>query len=848
MKNIIFQKLTAASVCLLFFGNALLAQTAPVPPPIDPSQNRVAAPHLLAAPTVANNPDRNQPAQQLTAINETVWNGNSWSNGLPDYETRAILNASLTTSDIIEAYDIVISDGATLTLERGGMAKIKQYVSPVTKAKIVMNEGAGMIFHPQHDGTGVPPPGTFIRNNGFVNQYSSMFMSSPVFGQTIGGTFVDPGSPDVSHAYSQFRFDSNYVLIPETEVMTAGRGYIETTNGNGLYDQPLSITPYNHEYTGTENLAASYTVPVNSSFSLLGNPYGAYLDADAFLLDPANNTLSTIFLWTRNTLAWSTVPGSSIFNFSSVDYAMYNALGGVSAGRNVSMNSFNTLIPTNSRNNYDTPDGRLSFGTGFFVRSVGAGSATFRSTMTTTGSQIFRTVGSTRSGGNAIPPTPPPIVRHRIWLNLGNASGAFRQALIGFANGATAGNDRLYDAVAFNDPSFNPSIHIYSLIPSNPDFFAIQAHGMPFSANDSFQLGYRVVNGGSYTFTATHDGLFDLGQPYWIYDTTDCSYHTLPYTFTTNSGTFNSRFKVVFALPALPNISTCPVVTSLNNSIFINNANTSCTLNVEAKNTATNVVTGFVGGPYHTSFNMNHSGIVYGGNYVIRLSNYSLNGSPVWGAYSNCSLTMPVSPPPIVVYNPLEICGQVITSNTSIRASAGTWAGQTATSYRFNITYNSVVYSVVVPAYGAGGYGAATLNYNFVDAFGNPLPRVAGYTYAVTIDFLFQGNWINGNTATPCTFTTTNPYTRMASGTEAAIETTAYPNPFANNFKISFSSQSEMPVEVKVFDMLGRLMESHQTDAKSINDLEIGNGYQSATYNILVTQGENVNTLRVVKR
>lgn len=127
-----------------------------------------------------------------------------------------------------------------------------------------MGEQAGILYYGEDPGTGVPPPGTILRPNGNVYQYSSMYMSSPVGNQQIGYTFQDVNSPDVSHAYQQYRYDSGYVTVLESEVMDAGRGYIETINGNGTYDQEV-LVPYDQEYSlaGLENIG-TYTVSVNN--------------------------------------------------------------------------------------------------------------------------------------------------------------------------------------------------------------------------------------------------------------------------------------------------------------------------------------------------------------------------------------------------------------------------------------------------------------------------------------------------------------------------------------------------------------------------------------------------------
>jgi hypothetical protein len=48
--------------------------------------------------------------------------------------------------------------------------------------------------------------------------------------------------------------------------------------------------------------------------------------------------------------------------------------------------------------------------------------------------------------------------------------------------------------------------------------------------------------------------------------------------------------------------------------------------------------------------------------------------------------------------------------------------------------------------------------------------------------------------------------------------------------------------------MLGREVEARQASVAAITNLEIGSQYPSGVYNIIVTQGDNVKTVRVIKR
>jgi hypothetical protein len=50
---------------------------------------------------------------------------------------------------------------------------------------------------------------------------------------------------------------------------------------------------------------------------------------------------------------------------------------------------------------------------------------------------------------------------------------------------------------------------------------------------------------------------------------------------------------------------------------------------------------------------------------------------------------------------------------------------------------------------------------------------------------------------------------------------------------------------VQVYDMTGRLIEQRQEESNSV---EVGNNYPSGVYIVIVSQGEEMKTLRVIKK
>jgi hypothetical protein len=83
---------------------------------------------------------------------------------------------------------------------------------------------------------------------------------------------------------------------------------------------------------------------------------------------------------------------------------------------------------------------------------------------------------------------------------------------------------------------------------------------------------------------------------------------------------------------------------------------------------------------------------------------------------------------------------------------------------------------------------------------------------------------------------------------ESNIEVTSYPNPFSTAFKMNVVSQSEEPIAVQITDMVGRIVENHVINSYELSEKEIGEAYPVGVYNIVLTQGSETTTFRIVKQ
>ena len=88
---------------------------------------------------------------------------------------------------------------------------------------------------------------------------------------------------------------------------------------------------------------------------------------------------------------------------------------------------------------------------------------------------------------------------------------------------------------------------------------------------------------------------------------------------------------------------------------------------------------------------------------------------------------------------------------------------------------------------------------------------------------------------------------KMASGNLADFEVISSPNPFSESFKLNIKTSSEENITLRVYDMLGKLIEDTTVAAPELENFEIGSKLSSGTYNVIVKQGENEKTVRVIK-
>jgi hypothetical protein len=222
--------------------------------------------------------------------------------------------------------------------------------------------------------------------------------------------------------------------------------------------------------------------------------------------------------------------------------------------------------------------------------------------------------------------------------------------------------------------------------------------------------------------------------------------------------------------------------------------------------------------------------VQFGTTYTVEVALRNTDGTYL--PYTpGCNITTPAFPTSQII---VSQCNATATSNGQ-NFSAVIVPG--ATNYRFQLQNLSLGYTQSIDR--------SVNTYNLALFPG----LQAGTTYSVLVAVKIGGVW-GTLTGQPCNVTT--PGTAPVSGRVIEADTTfkaiAYPNPFAENFMFDVTTAAQSSIQVRVYDMLGKQVENRNVEFSDITNLQIGGAYPSGVYNVIVSQGENTQTLRVIKR
>ncbi|MFB9090436.1 Ig-like domain-containing protein, partial [Flavobacterium paronense] len=159
------------------------------------------------------------------------------------------------------------------------------------------------------------------------------------------------------------------------------------------------------------------------------------------------------------------------------------------------------------------------------------------------------------------------------------------------------------------------------------------------------------------------------------------------------------------------------------------------------------------------------------------------------------------------------------------------------------------------------GYSATTIQWEsaVVNLTSNTAPASSAYTtivgatgpsYTVTNAVAgknyFRAKFINGDCADTALYSTAVVYYKDCAVAKLSVK--GYPNPFNENFNISLSTPNEEKIGLSVYDMTGKLIEQQEVSVSDFSEMKFGDRYPSGIYNVVVSQGDEIKTTRVIKK
>ncbi len=485
----------------------------------------------------------------------STWNGNSWSPREPTSIDKIIFDAPYNSIGILEGCSCQVNTGVNVVFESADLSsghtlKITNQVEVLGTGTLTFENNASLVQI--NDATVNSGSITYKRATTPILDTDYVYWSSPVTGAELRA--IQTGT-----LYYSFNAAGNsWVKAYSTTTMENGIGYIIRGAGTGLTSGPrFAITA---TFIGLPNNGINDVNISASKSNLIGNPYPSAIDPDSFLEANKAALEGTLYFWTHKSaiqLAGSITvgtAGSGAYAYTSGDYAAYTLTGGVGTSLTGGVAS-----------------SKIAAGQSFLaIGSSQGGTARFTNSIRLTkggeildNSQFLRPASASKtSKGTAT----NEIVKSRIWLNLSNTQGAFKQTLIGYVNGATNHYDRGFDAVTING---NAYVDFYSI--NNDSLLTIQGRALPVLEADTVPLGFSSAIEGDFTISIDKtDGLL-TAMDVFLEDKLNQRFTNLKtstYTFATGKGTFNDRFVMRYTHKTL---EVTDFETTLENQVIVSN-------------------------------------------------------------------------------------------------------------------------------------------------------------------------------------------------------------------------------------------------------------------------------------
>ena len=455
--------------------------------------------------------------QQALAVNSNSWigtvstdwnNASNWCNGIPTSATDVVIPSGTTHAPHVTSLpatpavcnNLTINSGAVLTVDAGKALTVNGTTTLASPQCLVLKAASGQAA----GGTG-----SFIDNGitgsgtAKVEKYLSpgryWYIGSPIVSTAASdayGTLSTVPSTGTRDFYWKETTHA-YVALVNTDILQPTRGYAFEDFGSS----PITATYIGTPNTGQVTAILTYTSGTKQGFNLVSNPYPSAINWGSQNSPQSGLTQTNL----EQTIQYK-VPGT---------YATWNSMG---SGTGV--NGGGQYIPAMQA---------------FWVR-VAAGN--------TTGSIQFTNAIRVHSAQAAYKlGDPPNVFRMQVARDT-----LVDESVVTFYAAALGGFEDYDSPKMLSDEPAYPQLYSYTT-----NAFQVAVNGQPVlvtGVERIIPLGFLTNVAGNFKITATNLAQFDANTTVYLEDTQIPATVNLTsdktYTFTSATGTFNSRFKLHF--------------------------------------------------------------------------------------------------------------------------------------------------------------------------------------------------------------------------------------------------------------------------------------------------------------
>jgi len=233
----------------------------------------------------------------------------------------------------------------------------------------------------------------------------------------------------------------------------------------------------------------------------------------------------------------------------------------------------------------------------------------------------------------------------------------------------------------------------------------------------------------------------------------------------------------------------------------------------------------------------------YGKTYLIAVQSLvNNNGVPTYSDFgAECSVTTPGL---TIISISANQCGQELAALNS-RIFINSVPNAVLYRYRVALASNPSVTEDITSIYTSFRLSSLTGAVPLLDA--------TQYLVSVQAEINIDGNTFLSPFGEACIITTPPAPDQILSKEISVSEVqefavVAYPNPFRDAFELNIKTSATAPIQIAVYDITGRLLESKTLTVDQANNTPMGSNYPSGVYQVVVSQGNQLQTVRVIKK